>query len=41
EISDVKKIYDSLIGKEVKIFKKQTIPKGKKFVVGDRSVLEI
>lgn len=41
EISDVNKIYDSLIGKDVKIFKKQTIPKGKRFVVGDRSVLEI
>jgi len=41
EISDVKKIYDSLIGKEVKIFKKQTIPKGKRFVVGDRSILEV
>ncbi len=41
EISEVRKIYDSLVGKEVKIFKKQTIPKGKKFVVGDRSVLEI
>ncbi|NCN64659.1 MAG: glucose-1-phosphate thymidylyltransferase [Candidatus Altiarchaeum hamiconexum] len=41
EISEIRKIYDSLIGKEVKIFKKQTIPKGKKFVVGDRSVLEI
>ncbi|MDI6730428.1 MAG: glucose-1-phosphate thymidylyltransferase [Candidatus Altarchaeum sp.] len=41
EISEVRKIYDSLVGKEVKIFKKQTIPKGKKFVVGDRSILEI
>lgn len=41
EISEIGKIYDSLIGKEVKIFKKYTIPKGKRFVVGDRSILEV
>lgn len=36
-----KRIVDSLIGKDVKIFEGNELPKGNRFVIGDNSVIEI
>lgn len=36
-----KKIVNSLIGKDVKIFERTELPKGNRFIIGDSSVIEI
>lgn len=36
-----KKIVDSLIGKDVKIFERKELPKGNRFVIGDNSEVEV
>ena len=41
DINTKKKVVDSLIGKGVKIFEREQLPKGHKFVVGDNSEIEI
>jgi glucose-1-phosphate thymidylyltransferase len=41
KINCSKKIVDSLIGKDVKIFEGKELPKGNRFVIGDNSLIEI
>jgi glucose-1-phosphate thymidylyltransferase len=40
-ISTQKKIVDSLIGRNVKIYEREKLPKGHKFIVGDNSEVEL
>lgn len=41
KINCSKKIVDSLIGKDVRIFEGEELPKGNRFIIGDNSVIEI
>ena len=41
KINCSKKIVDSLIGKDVKIFERNELPKGNRFIIGDNSAVEI
>jgi len=40
-IKSRKKIVDSLIGRNVKIFEREQLPKGHRFVIGDNSEVEV